>query len=305
MQTVGLDEATIAYDHRIHRYFYLTGIVLLFYDTLLTLDLEVRYIWKGPRPRASAWFLLIRYSSLCLRIMTLVIFDFGDFDPEVCKKLNTIDGLLTVIQELLVGCTLILRVLAMYSFNKRILITLVTAAIVCGGVAAWCTVPDGSSPTLAPTNVSGCIFPYSYSQLVIHIRVQSFSTHDFTGEFAAAWEAMLAGDVLLLGLTLYWAYSNNRDIHAGSLWRVLIGDGKLIGVLLALVSTDKHHTGALIIGLGNLANILTFYFGDAIIPNSLGGFTAAEMNSGTMDVTSLRFASSGSSDSIHLFCHYL
>ncbi|KAJ6461476.1 hypothetical protein C8R45DRAFT_1028474 [Mycena sanguinolenta] len=66
----------------------------------------------------------------------------------------------------------------MYSFNKRILITLSPLPS-----SVWCTVPDGSSPTLAPTNVSGCIFPYSYSQLVIHIRVQSFSTHDFTGEF--------------------------------------------------------------------------------------------------------------------------
>ncbi|KAF7337340.1 hypothetical protein MSAN_02259600 [Mycena sanguinolenta] len=167
MEIVGLDEATIAFDHRIHRYFYLAGIVLLSYDNLLTLDLEVRYVWKRWRSRTSAWFLLIRYSSLFLRILALVTFDFGNFDPETTRK----NCLLDVKQHL--SCngqtlksstgTLILRVLAMYSFNRRVLITLVTAAIVCLAVAAWCTLPHGSSPTLPPTNLSGCIEPYSGS----------------------------------------------------------------------------------------------------------------------------------------------
>ncbi|KAJ6452654.1 hypothetical protein C8R45DRAFT_1193704 [Mycena sanguinolenta] len=271
MEIVGLDEATIAYDHRLHRYFYLAGIVLLLYDNLLTLDLEVRYIWKGWRLRTSAWFLLIRYSSISLRILALLTFDFGNFDPEVyvtislfmpgafdgppnrCKKLNIVKGLLTIIQELFVGCTLILRVLAMYSFNKRILITLVTAAIVCLGVVAWCTLPHGPSPTLPPTNFSGCIAPFSDSQ-----RIRQ----------AGAWEAMLAGDVLLLGLTLYWAYSNSHNIPTGSLWRILIRDGEFIAVLLALISTNKQSPQARlptlnrIICLANVANILMFYLGD-------------------------------------------
>ncbi|KAJ7232311.1 hypothetical protein B0H12DRAFT_192675 [Mycena haematopus] len=245
MVTVGLDEATIVYDHRVHRYFYLAGIVLLLYDNLLTLDLEVRYIWKGWRTRTSAWFLLIRYSTLLLRILALLTFDFGNFDPEVCKKLNTAKGLVTVIQELFVGCTLILRVLAMYSFNKRVLIVLVTAAILCLGFAAWCTLPDGHSPTLPPTGASGCIAAYSHSQ-----RIRG----------AGAWEALLAGDVLLLGFTLYWAYTHNRDIPTGSLWHLLIRDGALYFV---------------IISLANLANILMFYFGDAIMSNCLAGFTVS------------------------------
>ncbi|KAF7363091.1 hypothetical protein MVEN_00661400 [Mycena venus] len=80
--TVIVEGATIAYDHRINRYFYLAGIALLVYDNLLTLDPEIRYIWKAWRTRTSAWYLFIRYSSLCIRTMALLTFDFGHFDPE-------------------------------------------------------------------------------------------------------------------------------------------------------------------------------------------------------------------------------
>jgi hypothetical protein len=60
-------------------------VVLLAYDHLLTLDLEVRYIWKSWRTRASAWYLIIRYSSLCIRAMVLLTFNVGSLDLEVCS----------------------------------------------------------------------------------------------------------------------------------------------------------------------------------------------------------------------------
>ncbi|KAJ7881320.1 hypothetical protein B0H14DRAFT_3857790 [Mycena olivaceomarginata] len=77
-----LDDAAIVYDQRLNRYFQLAGIVLLVYDNLLTLDSEVQYIWKSWRSRASAWYLFIRYSSVCFRTVVLFTFDFGNFDLE-------------------------------------------------------------------------------------------------------------------------------------------------------------------------------------------------------------------------------
>ncbi|KAF7346777.1 hypothetical protein MSAN_01816200 [Mycena sanguinolenta] len=306
MQTVTLDEAAIAHDLRVIHYFYLAGIVLLIYDNLLMLDLEVRFIWKSWRSRTSAWYLFIRYSSLCIRTMVLVSFDFGHFNLEVrvntlhleithifpkdvglvlsisrnltrsrnrCNKLNTVKGLLTVLQEGIVGCTLILRVLALYSFERRIVIILVAAVIIFISLAA--AMPTGLSHTLN-LPPSGCITPYSSAEQVRE---------------AGAWEAMLAGDVLLLGLTLYRVYTHEREIPTGRIWRVLIRDGTII------------------ICLANLANILMFHFGDSLTFSSLTGFTvslsvavlcrlmlnlhlAAALNTGTtgLGTNSLRFA---------------
>ncbi|KAJ7217354.1 hypothetical protein C8J57DRAFT_1598685 [Mycena rebaudengoi] len=224
MDTVPLDDTTIAYDQRITRYLYLAGIVLLLYDNLLTLDLEVQYIWKSWRTRGAAWYLVIRYSSLWFPSMALLV--FGNFTPE----------LLMVVLELFVGCTLILRVLAMYSFDRRVLLTLVTAAIVCVSLAVWCVIPKGPSIVLRSS-------PY---------RCISLASHSGYVREAGAWEVLLAGDILLLGFTLYRAYTHSREIPTGSLWHVLVRDG------------------AIIICIANLANILMFYFGDAITakPNS-------------------------------------
>ncbi|KAJ6536288.1 hypothetical protein B0H19DRAFT_1240945 [Mycena capillaripes] len=116
MATVTLDAATNAYDHRVNLYFYSAGV-------------EVRYIWKSWRTRPSAWYLFIRYSSLCVRIMSLVTFEVGSFGSKLSHTLDTTKSLLSVIQELFVACTLLLRVLAMYAFNKKVVFSLVMLSI--------------------------------------------------------------------------------------------------------------------------------------------------------------------------------
>ncbi|KAJ7347273.1 hypothetical protein DFH08DRAFT_960618 [Mycena albidolilacea] len=131
-------------------------------SNLLTLDSEVQYIWKSWRSRASAWYLFIRYSSVCFRTVVLSTFDFGNFDPEEYRYFWRV---LMVVQELFVGCTLSLRVLAMYSFNRRVAFTLVITAILCLSVAAWCVVPTGPSLELRSVT-SGCLSPVTRSDQI-------------------------------------------------------------------------------------------------------------------------------------------
>ncbi|KAF8186120.1 hypothetical protein K438DRAFT_1836069 [Mycena galopus ATCC 62051] len=136
-------------------------------------------------------------------------------------------GLLLALQELFVECTLILRVLAMYSFNRWVIFLLVTAVISSFSVAAWGVILNGPSVLKLPS--LACILTASH--------------HDHVRE-AVAWEALLAGDVLLLGLTLYRGYSRDRVTHAGSLWIVLVRDGAMYFVIISLM---------------NFTNILMFY----------------------------------------------
>ncbi|KAF7359682.1 hypothetical protein MVEN_00692600 [Mycena venus] len=106
----------------------------------------------------------------------------------------------------------------MYAFKKQVVISLSTAIIFCLSFALWCVVPSGPPVTLEPAT-SGCITYFPHSREI------------------GAWEAMLAGDILLLALTLHRGYTHSRDFHSGSLWRVLIRDGEYI-VIVTAISTS-------------------------------------------------------------------
>ncbi|KAF8126466.1 hypothetical protein K438DRAFT_1790453 [Mycena galopus ATCC 62051] len=101
MDSVALDNATIAYDQRINRYLYLASIVMAHTGIRLVL---VHPLFLPMLPNAGVAH--VRLWQFYSR------------------------GLLIVIQELFVGCTLILRVLAMYSFDRLVGFILVTTAIV-------------------------------------------------------------------------------------------------------------------------------------------------------------------------------
>lgn len=246
MATATVDDATIAYDERITRYFYVAGVVLLGYDHILTFGPEVRYIWRrSGHLRTSAWYLFVRYFALFTNLGMLA-FDFGNFPSKTCTTLNNAYGFLIVVQELIVACTLILRVLAMYSFDKRVMFTLGTAAVVGVSLAAWCVIPTRPVPVYK-TNLPGCHTPASKAQQI---------------RLAGAWEALLGGDIILLSLTLYRGYTHSRHVTlpAGSLWRILVRDGAVYFVVICLA---------------NLATILIYYFGNINTTAGLSTFTVS------------------------------
>ncbi|KAJ7739616.1 hypothetical protein B0H14DRAFT_2638228 [Mycena olivaceomarginata] len=123
----------LTYNQVLDRYFYLTGVVLLIYDHLLTLESEVRYIWTTDHTRSLAWYLLVRY-----------------FRP-----LHQRDHLCFGFCGFLCEATLILRVLAMFSFDKRVVASLASAAIIV--ICLFIRTAVGSEPPhVYRTNLSGC-----------------------------------------------------------------------------------------------------------------------------------------------------
>ncbi|KAJ6534113.1 hypothetical protein B0H19DRAFT_1185295 [Mycena capillaripes] len=243
-----LDDATLAYDHALDHYFYSTSVVLLIYDHLLTFRSEVRYIWTTDHTRALAWYLLVRYFALFANVAMFALY-FGDFSAKVspsyelekwCITLNTVQNVLLALQELMIGITLALRVLAMYSFDKRVMFTLASAAIIV--ICLFIRTAVGSEPPqVYRTNLPGC---YSVSSNARYL----------SPGVAGAWEALLAADLLCLGLTLYRGYARIHDgavLPNGSLWQVLVCDGDIVC-------------------LANGANILMYYISDG-----LGLFTLA------------------------------
>ncbi|KAJ6625304.1 hypothetical protein B0H10DRAFT_638414 [Mycena sp. CBHHK59/15] len=234
---------TIARDVQLSRSLFLSGIVILFYDHILTLGEELRHIWATRHTYSSAWFLFIRYFSFCGNIV-MALDTFGDFE---IKMQQTEDY--PRIPRLGSGdhCrTLCLRVYAMYGLSKKVFGLMMFVGTITVALSAWSVVPVGTVPIIS-TPAPGCYVPQSRAQ---DLRM--------TG----AWGAELVGDVILIALTLHRGYSHGRDAASipGSLWGVLIRDGIAYFLMICLV---------------NLANILMFYFGDLYTSSSLSWFTSA------------------------------
>ncbi|KAJ7213412.1 hypothetical protein GGX14DRAFT_445091 [Mycena pura] len=122
------------------------------------------------------------------------------------------------------GGTLFLRVYALYSLDKRILILLLCAGVTIVTVGAWSVVPVELSPIMR-TSAPGCYVPQSKAQGL---------------RMAAAWTAELAGDILVVCLTLYKSYAQrNGPLLAGSLWRIMIREVNLANILLFHIYTSN------------------------------------------------------------------
>ncbi|KAJ7903226.1 hypothetical protein B0H13DRAFT_2274835 [Mycena leptocephala] len=244
MNNSSVEDILVAQDQSPFSSPFLRWEMILVYDSLLTLDSEVEHMWVRERKLGSAWFFFIRYCALGSNMVMFVLM-FGDFALERCNHLNTVHGLLIVVQQLAVGCTLILRVYAMYNCDKRILSFLMISGLVTVAVGAWSIMPSGPSP-IVQTGVLGCHIGESQTQLI---------------RMAAAWEVELVCNMIILGLTVYCAFTQARAAitFAGSLWHVMMRDSVM-------------YFG--IICLANLANILMFNLGDMITSSDLAGFTS-------------------------------
>jgi len=158
--------------------------------------------------------------------------------------MSSAENYLLVLQETLVEATLAIRVCAMYGFNRKVFASLAVAATITISLGAWAVM--GPEVTLT-VNLPGCAVATSHTQAI---------------RMAAAWEAQLFCDILILGLTLRRAYTYHLAVGLGS--RSLLGrmvrDGAVYFGMLCLV---------------NLANIFMLYYGDVVTAGSLAWVASA------------------------------
>ncbi|KAJ7627214.1 hypothetical protein FB45DRAFT_1059993 [Roridomyces roridus] len=228
----------------------MSAVVILVYDHLLTLDREIAYIWIPLRRkrRSAAWFLFTRYFPL-LSTIAMCLTNFGDYTIEKCKHYKLLHGVLTLAQEFIVGCHLILRVYAMYDLNKTILSILLATAAATVAIGAWSIVPTGTPLSDTIITLPGCQTPVSHAQSM---------------RIAGAWEAELACDALIVGLIVFRAFQLRRgqpvSIKPGSPFKIMVRDGVMY---------------FLVIFLANLGNILMLSLGSNNTSGSLSWFTAS------------------------------
>ncbi|KAJ6464979.1 hypothetical protein C8R45DRAFT_1023662 [Mycena sanguinolenta] len=211
-------EAIVIRDQRVVGYFTVASVVVLVYDHLLTFDEEIAEVWQPLQHRTRrlasiAWFLFIRYFALTSSTLQLLMTFAEGLSSKVCSLIGIIRGICILALELSIGLTLFLRVYAMYNGDKRILAVLIVVEIATAGIALW-----GVTDTIATPVPSieyrgpGCYLPLARAQL---LRV------------AAAWDAILGCEILVIVLTVYRAIQQNGFTFnsPSRLWRVMLRDG--------------------------------------------------------------------------------
>ncbi|KAJ6450064.1 hypothetical protein C8R45DRAFT_1224211 [Mycena sanguinolenta] len=168
-----LDPVTFNWDLRLYRSVVLAGLVLLVYDHTLTLATEVKFIWAAKLRPSIYWFLALRYIGLVANIANCVLYfaelnhevrvslfssvqTLNDLCSEVCVKMQLMWKALIVSQELLVECTLIMRVYAMYDRNRWILICLLAVFAPWPALALWDVIKEGQPQIFSGPGISGC-----------------------------------------------------------------------------------------------------------------------------------------------------
>ncbi|KAJ6505852.1 hypothetical protein C8R47DRAFT_1209797 [Mycena vitilis] len=188
------------------------GIVLI-YDHALTLESEIKFVWGKPKRLSFFLFVVLRYVSLLSNV-------------GICHDLTLEKIGIIILQCVLAGSVLALRVYAMYNYNKIILLFVIPAGSMAVGLAVWSIA--GGTWVLATQEI-GCEYPVSKQSAI---------------RMAGAWEAQFLCDVIVFVFTLRRSYREPFKIP-GSLLSHMTRDGALYFAVLALV---------------NLANILMYYF---------------------------------------------
>ncbi|KAF7343841.1 hypothetical protein MSAN_01965400 [Mycena sanguinolenta] len=213
---------------------------LLFYDFLLTLDLEVSRYWGARISWPTALFFVNRYGTLFGNV-PVVMEQFWTAPStaekiRICQQLQYYHQWFIITTQIIIGAMLVLRTYALYERNKRVL-GLMLAIGAC--IIAACIALYGKKPGVN----------YDFNNLPLHLGCTYGIIPAQSPGLIVAWASMAVFDCLIFSLTLRKALCQ-RYPSAKHLLSVLLRDGSVyFGVMMIL----------------NVSNILTFIFGGLMI----------------------------------------
>ncbi|KAJ7206845.1 hypothetical protein GGX14DRAFT_698347 [Mycena pura] len=260
---------------------HLMAISILYWDHLLTLDNEIRFLWMQKKTTSSVWFFLVRYLGFAGNI-PVVIFSFMSISPKVrtthqqfqpsnahtgvspsrfwaalelmassrCLQYSLAHQIVLVVTQIVISVVMSIRIYALYDRNNRLLACLVMLGTCLVAICFW---------TLHHQHV----FPFRFL-LGCHPGIsQSTGYH-----LSASWVVLFLFDSLMFGLMLYKTYTTWRSFGGDLPLHILImRDGALYFVVMAFA---------------NLANIATYYLAGVralgpLLPEQLSELTTPSL----------------------------
>ncbi|KAJ7635396.1 hypothetical protein FB45DRAFT_1002693 [Roridomyces roridus] len=229
-------------------------LVILLYDHLLTLDLEVRYIWRGPKRLSFFFFMILRYTPL-LCTLTLMLLGYLEIPAQKCIGVGLTRVALLIFQCVLVNIVLGVRLYAIYNYSRIILGVLFCMAF----TALFFAIRSMTGETgLSQSDkqgleiiaqLAGCGFPLTKHKSVFstpHVPMLTMDSLQSSVRFAEAWEAQGACDIIAFALIVLRAWRQPLRLR-GSILNTIVKDGAFYFIVMALA---------------NLANILMYYYGN-------------------------------------------
>ncbi|KAI5885673.1 uncharacterized protein SCHCODRAFT_02519948 [Schizophyllum commune H4-8] len=215
---------------------HLTSMAILVYDHIITLAIEVEYVWLRPKNRASHVFFVFRYTALIVTVLATVL-GLWTAPLKVRETTCSLHRPLTHISrhaERYATFVLIMqRVYAIFGKSRRVLYGLLLYAAVGSAVILWAisTQKYDMSPgdeALEPGTGLRC--PVTVSGVN--------SNH-----LSAIWITVMVYDFIVFAMTTYKTFGALREPHM-PIMQLLLRDGAIyFGSMFAL----------------NFVNVLTYY----------------------------------------------
>ncbi|KAJ7895521.1 hypothetical protein B0H14DRAFT_2680664 [Mycena olivaceomarginata] len=232
------DPATTIQSLRVHDVLFIISITFLYFDHLLTLGDEIRFLWKKPKTPSTYCFLVNRYLAFSGDI-AVTFFVFNSVPDRVCKHVNLFRQVLLVLNQTAICILLTVRIYALYGRKTKVWVYMLGAGAVLMGVSLWAISGNGGIPV---PDVVGC-----------HIANSQYIGVDL----AVPWEALFTYDVLIVVALFYKSLqtrNESRTRRSEPLLSLLVRDGAVYFVVMAAV---------------NLGNILTFYMAGPLLRGCL------------------------------------
>ncbi|KAH8109848.1 hypothetical protein DFH11DRAFT_1861025 [Phellopilus nigrolimitatus] len=103
----------------IDQYSQVAILTVLVYDTIITMDKEIKYFWSSPRSFVSLVYFAIRYIGI-LGALSGIIYLTLQVNETLRLGFYWIEGLANLMTVLLIDYILLIRVLALYHQDKRL-----------------------------------------------------------------------------------------------------------------------------------------------------------------------------------------
>ncbi|KAI0646474.1 hypothetical protein C8Q79DRAFT_1010095 [Trametes meyenii] len=196
------DGSSVPESVHIHNYLHLLGVVVLYYDFVLTFGQEYSRVWKRPRSLSSVLFFLNRYIPVLgdIAVNTGNFYIFSDEHVVVCF-------------------ILFLRTYALYGRDKRIGVLVIGVGGILLGISCWSIVGQHQDIELR----GGC---HLLAERMTAIRL------------AVSWEALFAFDCMVFTLTVLKTFRERHRISSGKhdIVSLILRDGALYFAVMASVN---------------------------------------------------------------------
>jgi len=143
-----------AYRLFINKYYALGATVMLLYDTIITMDREVQFMWHSQWSGVKALFFFNRYANIVVYILSWISVN-ADWPADLCHRIQLFPGIFNLVQQLVIGAVLMLYVSALCNRSRPIILAVLVVFITQIVIIGW-SLGAITTVTLPPPFV-GCI----------------------------------------------------------------------------------------------------------------------------------------------------